>query len=186
MVSWYRHRLRFEYRFTGDQATTARDGSWREAGVLVHSQSPASMAPEQDMPIAIEVQLLGGDGERDRPTANVCTPGTDIDMGGVRVRRHCVSSASETHHGDEWVSVEVTVLGAETIQHAVDGVRVLTYENPRTDNRILADGYVGLHSAGHPVEFRKVELLPLRGCTDRAAPNHKTYYVSSDVRACEP
>jgi hypothetical protein len=34
------------------------------------------------------------------------------------------------------------------------------------------------------VEFRKVELLNLKGCMDPKASNYKKYYVESDPKAC--
>jgi hypothetical protein len=34
------------------------------------------------------------------------------------------------------------------------------------------------------VEFRRVELLPLIGCTDPEASNYKSYYVKPDLESC--
>ncbi len=175
---WSFYRLRFEYRFP---ETDLDPASWperdvRRASVWVHSTGEN---------VGMEVELLGGDGENDRPTGNVCTPGTQMDMNGRAVERACVSSASETHHGDEWVTLEVTVLGAERMEHRVDGVRVLAYERPRTDDgTLLAGGGIAIRSGGWPFDIRRMELLPLRGCTDPQAVNRKSYFVSSDPRAC--
>jgi hypothetical protein len=96
--SWY--RLRVEYRFINDQAPKGPGWAFRNSGVMIHGQPPESMAVEQDFPISIEVQLLGGDGKADRTTANLCTPGTHVRMNGELVTTHCISSTSKTYHGD--------------------------------------------------------------------------------------
>ena len=44
------------------------------------------MGLNQDFPISLEVQLLGGSPAPDRTTANVCTPGTEIFMKGEMVK----------------------------------------------------------------------------------------------------
>jgi hypothetical protein len=37
---------------------------------------------------------------------------------------------------------------------------------------------------GQPIDFRNVRLLDLRGCTDPAASNYKSYFVQSDNTRC--
>ena len=81
-----------EYRFAGDQVAGAGRGlSWaiRNNGIMIHSQSAASMGRDQDFPISLEVQLLGGlpDG-KPRTTANLCTPGTHVRFGDSLITRH--------------------------------------------------------------------------------------------------
>lgn len=187
-----------EYRFVGEQAPGAPDWAFRNSGIMVHSQSAASMTRDQDFPISIEVQLLGGRETGERPTGNVCTPGTEIDMNGAQVPSHCVNSTSKTFRGNEWVRVEAEVRGGEEIIHRVNGETVLTYQKPRIgggsvsnfdpavkkDGMVLTEGYISLQSESHPIEFRKVELLNLVGCTDKKATNYKTYFVKSDNAQC--
>lgn len=135
------------------------------------------MLKGQDFPISIELQLLGGLGDgRSRPTANMCSPGTEVTMHGETVRGHCVDSTSPTFDGDQWVRAEVIVLGDSVIRHIVNGDTVLTYSAPRVgggnveghdpaqkvDGRPLTGGYIALQSEGHPVEFRRVELRRLK------------------------
>ena len=43
-------------------------------------------------------------------TANLCTPGTNVEMGGKLHTSHCTNSKSPTFHGDGWVTAEVEVL----------------------------------------------------------------------------
>ena len=141
---------------------------------MIHCEAPEQMGKDQKFPASIEVQLLGGKGSGKRPTANLCTPGTNVVMGGKLIRRHCTNSRSKTYHGDQWVTVEVEVRGGKTVKHIIDGKTVLSYEKPQLDDRdpharklaekqgkLLTEGYISLQSESHPVEFRKVELLKL-------------------------
>ena len=165
-----------EYRFTGDQAKGGPDWAFRNSGIMIHGQPVETMRKEQDFPISIEVQLLGGRGDgKPRSTANLCTPGTNVVMDGKLETRHCVSSTSKTFDGDQWVRVEVEVHGGGVITHLVNGEAVLSYEKPRVgggnvsgydpaakrDGELLTGGSISLQSESHPVEFRKVELREL-------------------------
>jgi len=187
-----------EYRFTGEQVRGGPQWALRNSGIMLHCQPPETMLKDQDFPISIEVQLLGGTGSGERPTANLCTPGTHVVMAGKLVTQHCVQSSSPTFHGDEWVRVEARVLGSERIEHIVNGQTVLVYEKPqigggnvnnydpavKQDGMLLSEGYIALQSESHPIEFRKVELLPLEGCMDPRASNYKPFYVKPDNRQC--
>lgn len=192
------YTIAVEYRFVGDQCNGGPGWATRNSGVMLHSQSARSMGKDQDFPISIEVQLLGGLGKGPRTTANLCTPGTNVERDGKLFTQHCVNSNSNTYEGDQWVRVEVTVLGDEKIIHAIDGTTVLSYEKPqigggnvsghnpevKKDGELLKEGYISLQSESHPVEFRKVEILSLSGCTDAKALNHKAYYLKSDNSKC--
>lgn len=193
---WY--HLEVEYRFTGDQIADGPGWAWRNSGIMVHGQSAASMGLDQDFPISIEVQLLGGDGAEPRTTANLCTPGTNVVYQGQLDTRHCIESASETFAGDRWVRVGVTVLGDSLIVHSVEGEEVLRYENPQigggnvdgadpallVEGLLLDSGTISLQSESHPVQFRRVDLLPLEGCMDPASAAFRPYFLKSDPAAC--
>ena len=168
------YRLRVEYRFVGDQVPGGPGWAYRNSGVMLHSQSPQSMGRDQDFPVSIEAQFLGGNSTDDRSTANVCTPGTHIAMDGRLITRHCTNSSSRTYHGDAWAIIEVEVRGNELIRHLMDGEVVMEYQNPQLDGNdpdaqrlivggktMLDRGYIALQAESHPVEFRRVELLPL-------------------------
>jgi hypothetical protein len=201
---FYRERFSYytvavEYRFVGEQVPEAPEWALRNSGVMLHSQSARSMLKNQDFPICIEVQFLGGTGSGERTTANLCTPGTHVEMNGKLVTDHCIQSTSKTYHGDQWVRAEVTVLGDQTVKHVLEGKTVLEYSKPqigggavnnfdpavKQDGKLLDEGYIALQSESHPVEFRKVELLNLSGCTDPKASNYKSYFVKSDSSACK-
>ena len=53
------------------------------------------MPAEQDFPISIEFQFLGGKGEP-RATAAMCSPGTEVDIDGKQAIAHCVPSLAPT------------------------------------------------------------------------------------------
>ncbi|MBO6577155.1 MAG: DUF1080 domain-containing protein [Rhodothermales bacterium] len=192
------YRLNILYRFTGDQAEGGPGWAFRNSGVMVHSQSASSMGLDQDFPISIEVQFLGGNGVDERPTANLCTPGTHVEMDGELVTDHCINAQSPTFHGDDWVEVEVVVLGDSLIAHAVEGEPVLGYYRPQVgggvvdgfdpaekrDGELLGAGYIALQSESHPVEFRRVELLNLSGCMDPGAANFRWWYEHDNRAAC--
>jgi hypothetical protein len=170
------YRLRVEYRFVGEHKPDVEEWAWRNSGVMLHSQSPQSMPAGQDFPISLEAQFLGGlvEGEP-RPTANLCTPGTHVDYQGRFEEEHCLWSNSDTFYGDQWVTVEVLVEGAEHFVHYVNGEAVIEYENAVTGGGVvsghdpamkpegepLGQGYISLQSEGHPIQFRRVEILDL-------------------------
>lgn len=167
--------LRLEYRFTGDQAPEGEGWAWRNSGAMLHGQSPESMPKDQDFPISIEAQILGGDGSNDRPTGNLCTPGTNVVLGNSLYTDHCLNSSSETYHGDQWVHMDMLVLADSVIHHIVEKDTVLTYYKPqigdggvsnfdpeaKKDGELLKGGYISLQSESHPIEFRKVDLMDL-------------------------
>ena len=193
-----------EYRFVGDQVHTARtDLGWavRNNGLMLHSPDPKTMMKDQDFPISIEVQLLGGlSNGKPRTTANLCTPGTNVVMDGALVTRHCINSTSKTYDGDQWVRVEVLIHGDELVRHMVEGATVLEYTKPqigggnvspvdpavKVDGTPLTGGFIALQAETAPIDFRKVELLNLEGCMDPKASNYKTYFVKSSPAKCRP
>ena len=201
---FYRERLSdyllaVEYRFVGEQAPEAPDWALRNSGVMIYSQSAASMTKNQNFPISIEVQFLGGAGDKPRPTAILCTPGTHVVMNGSLWTEHCVNSTAPTFAGEQWVRVEVMAIGGETIKHIVDGKTVLEYSKPqiggnavqgfdpavKKEGELLTGGYIALQAESHPIEFRKVELLKLEGCMDPKASNFKSYYLKADNSKCK-
>jgi hypothetical protein len=163
-----------EYRFTGDQMKDGAGWAYRNSGVMLHGQTPESMELNQDFPISLEEQLLGGNGKEERPTANLCTPGTNVFLADTLFTTHCINSTAKTYHGDQWVHVEALVLGDSILRHIVGRDTVLTYSKPQYDGRdeyvkraglpnggLISSGTISLQSESHPVEFRKVVLFDL-------------------------
>jgi hypothetical protein len=130
------------------------------------------MLLNQEFPVSIEAQLLGGDGIAERHTSNVCSPGTNIVIGGKLITQHCNESTSKTYHGDVWVTAEFVVLGDSIIHHILEGDTVMTYSYPQIggdlpegfplpQGTLLKEGYICLQAESHPIDFRKVEILDL-------------------------
>lgn len=168
--------IRVEYRFIGEQVPGGPGWALRNNGIMIHGQSAESMELEQNFPTSIEVQLLGGDDAATRPTANLCTPGTNVVLNGQLHLDHCKNSESDTFHGDQWVTVELEVHGGDVIKHFVNGVQVMEYSEPQLDERdetyvkllpasgdkILRKGTISLQGESHPTDFRKIELKVLQ------------------------
>ena len=167
--------LKVTYRFVGEQAKGGEGWAHRNSGAMLHCQAPETMLKDQDFPISIEGQILGGDGEHERHTSNVCTPGTEIVYQGKLFTPHCLDSRSKTYHGDQWVTAEFLVLQDSIVKHIIDGEVVLEYTKPRigggnvsnfdpkvkTDGKALTSGYIALQSESHPIEFKSVQLFDL-------------------------
>jgi len=158
------YKLRVEYRFVGEQVDGGPGWAFRNNGIMFHSQPAHSMELDQSFPVSLEAQMLGGDGTYERPNGSVCTPGTDIEVNGVRVFDHCISSNSETFHGDQWVLFELVVYGDSIAHHIIAGDTVMTYANFRLEDSglPLGKGFIALQAESHPTEFRKIELLNLK------------------------
>ena len=168
------YRLRVEYRFIGEQLDGGPGWAWRNSGIMIHGQDPKTIRKDQDFPVSIEVQLLGGKDKGERTTFNLCTPGTHVVLNGKLHKPHVVNSKSKTYAGDQWVVGEVEVRG-NTIKHIMDGQVVLTYSDPQLDegdgdakkliqagqDKMLRKGSISLQSESHPVQFRKVEIMEL-------------------------
>jgi hypothetical protein len=106
--------------------------------------------------------------------------------------------ADRTYQGDQWVRAELRVLGDSLITHIVDEDTVLQYSRPQLGGGMvqgydpaiwepgkpLTDGYIALQSEGQPIDFRRVELLDLEGCTDPGATNYRSYLIRSDPAVC--
>jgi hypothetical protein len=198
------YKVRVEYRFVGEQLKGGALWNVRNSGVMLHSQSAASLTKSQAFPVSLEMQLLGGLGKGPRTTANLCTPGTYVEMGGKANMMHCINSSSKTYDGDQWVTAEAIVLGDSVIYHLVDGDTVLAYQHPKigeTDAQSiqnflndewkkksgtpLKEGYIALQAESHPIEFRKVELLNLKGCMNPKCPKYRSYFVAAGECDCK-
>ncbi len=165
--------LRLDYRFVGQQAKGGASWGNRNNGIMIFCQSPESMEINQNFPVSIEVQLLGGlaDG-KGRPTGNVCTPGTDIIMNDSLITTHCIDSNSKTYFGDQWVQAEVEVHSDSLIIHRINGIEVMRYSKPQIggayntfknrDGEVLKSGYISLQSESSPTEFRNIKIRKLK------------------------
>ena len=187
-----------EYRFVGDQVPGGPGWAIRNNGLMLHSPDPTTMMKDQDFPISIEVQLLGGFG-KPRTTLNLCTPGTHVVMNGKLHTAHCTNSTSETYEGDQWVRVEVLLHGDELVRHIIDGKTVLEYTKPqigggsaaptdpavKVDGTPLTGGYLSIQAETAPIDFRKIEVLNLEGCMDKSSKRYRPYFLKDNPALCK-
>lgn len=170
------YHLKFKYRFTDQWMEDAPGYTYRNSGVMFHSQDPNTILKEQDWPISVEYQLLAR--EKDgvsRPTGNMCSPGTEVYYQGEMDPRHCIDSSSETYEWDEWVTSELIVYGDSLVIHKVNGKKVLEYTKPqigggvvnghdpkiKIDGKRLTEGYIALQAEGQGVEFKDIKIKRL-------------------------
>jgi len=103
-------------------------------------------------------------------------------------------------------------LGDSTWIHIVEGDTVMVYEHPRLDanyiskgnplnwesahveqspdfieraDELIKGGYIALQAESHPIDFKDVEILNLKGCMDKKATNYKAYFVKADNELCK-
>lgn len=159
--------LHVEYRFVGDQVTNGPGWAFRNSGAMLHCPDPETMSVEQDFPISIEAQFLGGPGDgTTRPTGNLCTPSTNVHLADTLTTTHCIESTSPTFDGDQWVSIDLIVYGDSLIHHVVEGDTVLTYTKLEygeggtlaNEGEPIGSGYISLQAESHPVHFRRVAI----------------------------
>lgn len=197
------YKLIVEYRFVGQQTKGGATWNVRNSGVMFHSQPPSTLGKDQEFPVSLEAQFLGGlsDG-KERTTANLCTPGTMIRMNGKLNSDHCINSTSATYEGDQWVTVEIRVYGDSLIQHVIDDRVVLEYSKPvvgetarreyflqgwgmQNEGLALKEGYIALQAESHPIHFRRVELLNLVGCMNQKCKEYRSYFVKEGGCKCK-
>ncbi|MEP2056670.1 MAG: DUF1080 domain-containing protein [Maribacter litoralis] len=191
--------LTMQYRFVGELYKGAPDYTILNSGVMFHSQDPRTMLKEQDWPISVEMQFLAGVEEGvERPTGNMCSPGTDVVYEGKIDPRHCIKSTSDTYYGDQWVTAELIVYHDSLVKHIINGKTVLEYIKPqigggvatgydpkmKQDGKPLKEGFIALQSEGQPLDFKNIKIRNLKGCTDPKALNYKKYYQISDKESC--
>lgn len=168
--------LKFQYRFINQFMEDAPSFTFRNSGVMFHSQAPETILKEQDWPISVEYQILADwDKEPNRPTGNMCSPGTEVFFEGEMDPRHCISSSSKTYQWHEWVSADLIVYGDSLVIHMVNDREVLRYTKPqigggvangydpkiKIDGKRLTEGYIGLQSEGQGVEFKEIWIKEL-------------------------
>ncbi|MFK7813598.1 MAG: DUF1080 domain-containing protein [Maribacter sp.] len=192
--------LTMEYRFLGEVHPGAPVFVERNSGVMFHSEDPKKMLKEQNWPISVEMQFLGGIKEGEpRPTGNMCSPGTDVVYEGKIDPRHCISSKSKTYHGNQWVKADLIVRGDSLVTHIVNDEVVLEYTKPQLGRtglvkgarpemditgQLLKEGFIALQSEGQPIDFRNIKIKNLKGCMDPKAKNYRKHFIKSDADSC--
>lgn len=171
--------LRATYRMPLPQCKGGEGWAQLNNGLMLHGQSPESMSLDQAFPVSIEYQLLSRTkpGVR-RPTANLCTPGTNVERDGKLYTPHTLNSTSEGFDPQKWTTVEAEVRGGETIIHRIDGKVVLQYDKPQYDPKdgtakplieaaggdlSLRGGTISIQSESAPTDFKSILIRPIGG-----------------------
>lgn len=168
------YKIRLEYRFTGEQIKGGPEWGLLNSGIMIHSQAPETMRKDQNFPVSIEAQFLADEGSGNRPTGNICTPGTHVVMNGKLITEHCINTSRKTYQPGEWISAGIEVYGDSLVRHLINGEITAEYEKPQLDESdpdgkklikdgkvLLSEGYIALQAETHPVEFRKIEIMIL-------------------------
>lgn len=167
--------LRAEYRFVGKGAPGAPSWTYKNSGIQLHSQAPQSMGLRQQFPVSVEFDLVGGWSLGSRPTGDVCHYGTQVLVSGAPLKTLCSRLSDVTIRDDQWVTVLAEVDGGKRVRQIVNGDLIVEYTDLTLDDsnadaqrlmaagapRALGSGYISIQSNGFPIEFRRIELLPL-------------------------
>ena len=170
-----RYWLRAEYRFVGDQAAGAPSWAYKNSGIQLHSQSPESMRKEQEFPVSVEFDVVGGRLLGKHPTGDVCQNGTRVKIDGAPLRGKCSKLSDVTIRGNEWVTILAEVQGNARVRQIVNGDLVVEYTDLEFDDKdpdarhlmgsggdkTLSSGYISIQANSHPIEFRRIDVLPI-------------------------
>ena len=91
------------------------------------------------------------------------------------------------------------MLGDSVIKHIANGDTVLVYRKPEmgggsasntkpgvlVNGKPITEGSISLQAETAEIDFRKVEILNLKGCMDPKSESFKPYYIKSDPTACK-
>lgn len=167
--------IRAEYRFVGSLAAGAPRWAYKNSGIQLHSQAPDTMRKDQQFPVSVEFDIVGGRIIGSQPTGDVCQNGTHVLIGGAPVKGLCSKVGDMTIRDDQWVTILAEVDGSNHVRQIVNGALVVEYtsltldENNEDARRLiasgagkaLASGYISIQSNGFPIEFKRIEVLPI-------------------------
>jgi hypothetical protein len=167
--------LRAEYRFVGTQAAGAPSWAYENSGIQLHSQPPETMRKNQEFPVSVEFDIVGARLLGRHPTGDVCENGTRVKISGAVLMDKCSKLSEISVPGDEWVTILAEVQGGTRVRQIVNGALVVEYTDLVLDekdpdsgrllrsgaDRGLTEGYISIQANSHPIEFRRIEILPL-------------------------
>jgi hypothetical protein len=167
--------LRAEYRFVGTQVAGAPSWAYKNSGIQIHSQPPETMRKNQEFPVSVEFDIVGGRLLGRHPTGDVCRNGTRVKIGGAELEDKCSKLSDITIPGDEWVTILAEVQGGTRVRQIVNGALLVEYTDLLLDekdadarrllssgaDRALTAGYISIQANSHPIEFRRIEILPV-------------------------
>ena len=167
--------IRAEYRFVGSLVSGAPRWAYKNSGLQLHCQAPETMRKDQQFPVTVEFDIVGGWYLGSKPTGDVCQNGTHVLIDGQPLKGKCSKLSDITIRDDRWVTVWAEVDGAKRVRQMVNGAEVVEYTDLTLDegdpdarrllasgaDKVLSSGYISVQSNGAPIEFRRIEVLPL-------------------------
>jgi len=167
--------IRAEYRFVGSLVSGAPRWAYKNSGLQLHSQAPETMRKEQQFPVSVEFDIVGGRFIGSKPTGDVCQNATHVLIDGAPVPGLCSKVGDITLRDDAWVTVLAEVDGSKRVRQIVNGSLVVTYTDITLDDtnedarkliaagaaKSLSSGYISIQSNGFPIEFRRIEIMPI-------------------------
>lgn len=175
MTRFSHYWIRAEYRFVGSLAAGAPRWAYKNSGIQLHSQAPETMRKEQQFPVSVEFDIVGGRFLGSQPTGDVCQNGTHVLVGGAAVKGLCSKVSDVTIRDEPWTTALAEVDGGTRVRQIVNGALVIEYTDITLDegntdarrlmsggaDKALTSGYVSIQSNGYPIEFRRIEVLPI-------------------------
>ena len=133
------------------------------------------MRKEQQFPVSVEFDIVGGRLLGRHPTGDVCQNGTRVKINGAALTGKCSKLSDITIAGDEWVSILAEVQGGTRVRQVVNGDLVVEYTDLTLDDKdadarrllgpggdkALTSGYISIQANSHPIEFRRIDVLPI-------------------------
>jgi hypothetical protein len=106
-------------------------------------------------------------------------------VNGVPLAEQCSKVGEQTIRDDAWTTALAEVDGGTRVRQIVNGALVVEYTDLKLDEtnadarrletlgagKALTSGYISLQSNGAPIEFRRIEVLPLDGGVEHAGFN---------------
>ena len=170
------YHIKAEYRFIGDQVAGGPGWAFANNGLMLHCQDPETIALDQDFPLSLEFQFLGtGHPGEGRPTGNLCTPGSHVEVDDVLKTEHCLQDfKGPSIQVGEWVTAEAYVYQDSLVHHIVNGDTVLTYTSPVVGGSLdgldttrfkngekMTSGFIAIQAESHGIMFRSILVKDL-------------------------
>jgi len=109
------------------------------------------------------------------PTGDVCQNGTRVKIAGAPLQGKCSKLSQVRIPGDEWVTILAEVQGGTRVRQVVNGELVVEYADLALDendpdarrliqsgsDKSLTSGYISIQANSHPIEFRRIEIMPI-------------------------
>jgi hypothetical protein len=98
-----------------------------------------------------------------------------VKIGGAVLEDKCSKSSGIAIPGNEWVTILAEVQGGAHVRQIVNGALVVEYTDLALNekdadadrllrsgaDRALTAGYISIQANSHPIEFRRIEILPV-------------------------